>query len=72
MFQTWRLKLREAEEAYKAGDLANACRMLIDEHLTQFLPGRKLATKVTDLKAERAINCGKGSDFDSAWGEIDE
>ncbi|MDA1055436.1 MAG: FHA domain-containing protein [Planctomycetota bacterium] len=72
MFQTWRLKLREAEEAYKAGDLAKACRMLIDESLTQFLPGRKLATKVTTRKAERAISCINCSDLESAWGEIDE
>lgn len=72
MFQTWRLKLREAEEAYKAGDLAKAGRMLVDESLTHFLPGRKLATKVTSRKAERAIHCIKSSDFDSAWGEIDE
>lgn len=72
MFQTWRLKLREAEEAYKAGDLAKAGRMLVDESLTHFLPGRRLATKVTTRKAERALNCIKSSDFDSAWGEIDE
>ncbi|HUG68569.1 MAG TPA: FHA domain-containing protein, partial [Pirellulaceae bacterium] len=72
MFQTWRLKLREAEEAYKVGDLAKAGRMLVDESLTHFLPGRRLATKVTTRKAERAINCIKSSDFDSAWGEIDE
>ncbi|MCA9121977.1 MAG: FHA domain-containing protein [Planctomycetaceae bacterium] len=72
MFQTWRLKLREAEEAYKAGDLAKAGRLLVDESLTQFLPGRRLATKVTSRKAERAINCIKSSDFDSAWGEIED
>ncbi|MBI2479698.1 MAG: FHA domain-containing protein [Planctomycetia bacterium] len=72
MFQTWRLKLREAEEAYKAGDLAKAGRMLVDESLTHFLPGRKLAAKVTTQKAQRAINSIKSSDFDSAWGEIDE
>ncbi len=72
MFQTWRLKLREAEEAYKAGDLAKAGRMLVDESLTHFLPGRKLATKVTAQKAERALRCITSSDFDSAWGEIDE
>jgi hypothetical protein len=72
MFQTWRFKLREAEEAYKAGDLAKAGRMLMDESLTQFLPGRRLAAKVTAQKAARAVYCVKGSDFDSAWGEIDE
>ncbi|MBC8355756.1 MAG: FHA domain-containing protein [Planctomycetes bacterium] len=72
MFQTWRLKLREAEEAYKTGDLAKACKMLVDESLTQFLPGRRLAAKVTTKKAERAIQCSKCSDFDSAWGEIEE
>ena len=72
MFQTWRLKLREAEAAYKAGDLAKACRMLFDESLTQFLPGRRLAGKIAAQKAERAINCTERSDFDSAWGELDE
>jgi hypothetical protein len=46
--------------------------MLLDEGLTQFLPGRKLATKVATQKAERAISRIKGRDLDSAWGELDE
>ena len=72
MFQTWRLKLREAEEAYKAGDLAKVCQMLIDDRLMQFLPGRKLAAKVTDRMAERAMSCLRCGDSDSAWGELDK
>ncbi|MEX0818935.1 MAG: FHA domain-containing protein [Pirellulaceae bacterium] len=72
MFQTWRLKLREAEEAYRAGDLAKAGRMLVNERLTQFLPGRRLATKVTTQQVERAVQDIKCSDLDSAWEELDK
>jgi tetratricopeptide (TPR) repeat protein len=72
MFQSWRLKLREAEEAFKTGDLAQASRTLSDESLLQFLPGRRLATKVAARKAARAACFAQRNDFASAWSEINE
>lgn len=72
MFQTWRLKLREAEEACKTGDLRKACRILVDEKLTQFLPGRRLASTVAARKAQRAISFSRRNDLDVAWTEIEQ
>jgi hypothetical protein len=71
MFQTWRLTLREAGEAYKAGDLAEASRLLSVGNLTQFLPGKRLAEKVATRKAERATDGIKRGELDSAWGELE-
>jgi len=54
MFQPWRLKLREAEEALRSGRLEEAGRLLRTEGLNEFLPGKRLMEKVAVQIAERA------------------
>lgn len=54
MFQPWRLKLREAEEALRGGRLEEAGRLLRTEGLNEFLPGKRLMEKVAVQIAERA------------------
>jgi hypothetical protein len=71
MFQAWRLKLREAQEAFKAGDLTEACRLLLDGKLTEFLPGRKLAAQVAEQKAQRAKDLAQRGEMDSGWRELE-
>ena len=71
MFQAWRLKLREAQEAFKTGDLSQAGSLLLDEKLTDFLPGRKLAAQVAERKAARATDLAQRGEMDSGWRELE-
>jgi len=71
MFQAWRLKLREAQEAFQVGDLTEACRLLRSGNLMQFLPGRKLAAQVADRRTARAKALAGRGDLDSAWKELE-
>ena len=45
MFQPWRIKLREVEEAIKSGRLDDASRLLLDGDLRQYYPAQKLVTR---------------------------
>lgn len=54
MFQPWRLKVREAEEAFRNGRLEEASRLLRDEGLLEFLPAKQLLAKVAREMTARA------------------
>jgi hypothetical protein len=53
MFQPWRLKLREAEEALKGGRLEEASRLLNQGDLQEFLPAKRLLAELARRFAER-------------------
>lgn len=72
MFQTWRLQLREASEAFKIGDLTGASRLLRERGLAQFLPGKQLATQIAHRRAERGLSLARRGDLAAAWREFDE
>ena len=71
MFQSWRFKLREAEEALKAGRLDEVRERLARDELTQFLPGRRLASKLGAQLIERARQHAGGGDLDAAWSTME-
>jgi hypothetical protein len=54
MFQPWRLKVREAEEALRHGRLEEASRLLAERGLLEFLPAKRLLAKVAHEMAQRA------------------
>jgi hypothetical protein len=54
MFQPWRLKVREAEEALRSGRLEEASRLLAEQGLLDFLPAKRLMAKVAEEMARRA------------------
>lgn len=54
MFQPWRLKVREAEEALRNGRLEEASRLLAERGLLEFLPAKRLMAKVAHEMAQRA------------------
>ncbi|MES1213140.1 MAG: hypothetical protein ABUL64_01000, partial [Singulisphaera sp.] len=61
MFQPWRLKVREAEEALRDGRLEEASRLLAEQGLLEFLPAKKLMAKVAHemtQRAEQNLACG--------------
>ena len=54
MIQAWRRRLKQAEEAYKVGQLDEAGRILREADLIEYLPGKRLGAKVADQIARRA------------------
>lgn len=67
MFQSWRLKLREAEEAADHGQWDEACRLLLEGDLRQFLPGKRLSVKVAEQLAQRARRRAIHGETAGAW-----
>ncbi len=70
MFQTWRLKVREAEEALKAGRLNEAHQRLVRDDLLQFLPGKRLAARIASQLAERAQRNAYDADLNAGWRDL--
>ncbi len=70
MFQTWRLKVREAEEALNAGRLNEAHQSLVSNDLTQFLPGKRLAARIATRLAERAQQSACDADLTAGWRDL--
>ncbi len=54
MIQIWRRQLKQAEQAYKIGRLDEAGRILQQDDLREYLPGKRLGAKVAAQIAERA------------------
>ncbi|MDP7018745.1 MAG: FHA domain-containing protein [Pirellulaceae bacterium] len=54
MFQSWRLKLREAETACEHGRLQEAVELVRSSRLDQYLPGRRLAQRIAERLVERS------------------
>lgn len=71
MFQGWRIKIREAEEAYRAGRLDEAGRLLADGDLREFLPGRRLSEKVAHGIAERGRSRLLSGDTSAGWHDLE-
>ncbi len=71
MFQSWRLKLREAEAALKLGRLDEAGRLLCAGNLREFLPGQQLAAKVVTGMTQRALKQAESGDAAAAWRDLE-
>ncbi len=71
MFQSWRLKLREAEEAYRAGRFQDAGKLLKDHELNGFLPAQQLLAKVADQLAHRGRNQLARGESRAGWQDLE-
>ena len=67
----WRLKLREAEQAYRDGQFGDAAQRILAEELLEYLPGRRLAQKVAAAMAGRALQQFESEDAFGAWADWD-
>ncbi len=67
MFQSWRLPLREAEEAFEHGRLDEACRLIAQHQLKQVLAGSRLAARTADHLAQRARYALAKGDLAASW-----
>ena len=70
MFQGWRFKLREAEEAADQGQLDEACQLLVQSDLRQYLPGKRLSTRVAGELAQRARRRVIQGDLSAGWRDL--
>lgn len=70
MFQSWRFKLREAEEAAAQGQLDEASRLLLQSDLRQYLPGKRLSMRVAGDLAERARQRVIQGDLTAGWRDL--
>ncbi|MCA9174151.1 MAG: FHA domain-containing protein [Planctomycetales bacterium] len=70
-FGSWRLKLRQADQAYREGQLSEAAEQIAHEQLQEYLPGRRLAKKVAMAMADRASRLFQSGDAAGAWRQLD-
>lgn len=70
MFQGWRFQLREAEEAAEQGQFDEACRLLVQGELRQYLPGKRLTARVAELLALRGRRRVVQGDLAAGWRDL--
>jgi hypothetical protein len=70
MFQGWRFKLREAEEAFEQGQLDEACQLLMRGDLRQYLPGKRLSHEVASSLLKRARQHVIRGDSAAGWRDL--
>lgn len=71
MFQSWRMQLREAEEAFREGRLDEAERLLEQGQLQRYLPGKRLSVKVAEQIAHRARQRMLNGESSAGWRDLD-
>jgi tetratricopeptide (TPR) repeat protein len=71
IFQSWRFKLCEVQEALKVGRLDDAERKLHEGGLLEYLPAKRLAEQLSLLFSERAKRRAQSRDFAGAWKDLD-
>ncbi len=71
MFQGWRIRLREAEDALERGQLVEAAHLLQSGDLRQFLPGKKLADRLARRFTDRSRQNMLHGDASAAWHDLD-
>lgn len=72
MFQPWRLKLREAEEAFKRGRLEEASQLLCQGDLREFLPAKRLLAQVAGKLAERGKQRADLGETSAGWRDLEQ
>ena len=70
MFQPWRLRLREAEEALKSGRLDEASRLLCQGDLQQFYPAKKLLAKAAAQMVARGQTHARNAETSAGWRDL--
>jgi len=71
MFKSWRLQLREAEEALRAGRLDEAVALVREGDLHRCLPGKKLSVAVAEQLARRAGQRLRQGEPKAGWQDLD-
>ncbi len=70
MFQSWRQRLHQASVAFKRGRLEQACCLLQEGDLREFLPAEKLAGRVAESLVERAQEMVAHGNTSAGWRDL--
>ncbi len=70
MFRSWRLHLTEAADAFRAGRLDEAERVICGSDLRQYRPGKELAVAVAAKIAQRAKRRILAGEMSTGWGDL--
>ena len=71
MFQPWRIKLREVEEAIKSGRLDDASRLLLDGDLRQYYPAQKLLKNLAGQIVDRGRTRVAKGETSAGWHDLE-
>src|SRR5688572_23167348 len=70
MFQAWRLQLRAAEQALRAGRLDEAARLVCQGDLPEFLPGKQLQAKIAGSMLDRGRKSIERAESSAGWRDL--
>lgn len=68
----WRIKLREATDAFRGGRLEEAGRLLCESGLREFRPAKELLAKVIDRRVQEAEQCLAAGEPAAALARLDD
>ncbi len=71
MFKSWRLQLKEAQEAFRAGRLDEAVALVRQGDLHRYLPGKKLSALVAQQLAQRAGQRLRSGESAEGWQDLE-
>ncbi len=71
MFRSWRMQLREAEDAFRSGRLDEAERLISGGDLLQYRPGKQLAAEVAEKLAQRAKRRILSGELSTGWRDLE-
>lgn len=71
MFQPWRIKLREVEQAIKSGRLDDASRLLFEGDLRQYYPAQKLVTNLAGQIVDRGRTRVAKGETSAGWHDLE-
>jgi tetratricopeptide (TPR) repeat protein len=71
MFQPWRMQLRQAEAAWKAGQLDDASRLLAKDDLGAYLPAKDVTLGVASALVERGQKHVEHGDTLAGWRDLE-
>lgn len=71
MFNSWRLQLREAQEAFRAGRLDEAIGLVRQGDLHRYLPGKKLSVQLAQQLAQRAGQRLRSGESLEGWQDLE-
>ena len=72
MFQPWRIKLREANDAFRGGRLDEAGRLLCESGVREFRPAKELLAKVVERRVHEAEQCLAAGEPAAALARLDD
>jgi hypothetical protein len=71
MFNSWRLQLKEAQEAFRAGRMDEAVALVRQGDLHRYLPGKKLSVLIAQRLVQRAGQRLQSGESAEGWRDLE-